>query len=183
MQPVAAQHIAHGKELLRKHKNKAACRYRNKYSAKQRRQFYPYNITDTVKLVSFRYHKNNYPVQGNSLVIDSLIESKSLTDEDITKLTDIFFNSFYKTRPDYGSLKQCFFPRNAILFFNNQGMLKSYILICFHCSRYERSSDEIYMGDNCTEKMEMLRQFFISKGVEFGAGMNNVIYPGEVSDE
>ena len=35
------------------------------------------------------------------------------------------------------------------------------------------------MGDDCTEKMDKLRQFFISKDIKFGTNPDILSYPGE----
>ena len=155
------------------------CLYKQKYSKTKRSAFYPFNIADTVKLVSFRYHKHNYPVKGDTLIIDSLIEIKTLTTTETHNLTDILYNNFYKRKPNYGILTQCFFPRNAILFLDKGGRLKEYIFLCFQCDRYELSSETVDFGDECTQKMEKLRQFFVSAGLRFGTDMTIEAYPGE----
>ena len=43
---------------LPKPKGNLNCVYKKKYSATQRNKFYPFNIADTIKLASFRYHKH-----------------------------------------------------------------------------------------------------------------------------
>ncbi len=111
--------------------------------------------------------------------MDSLIEIKTLNKDETNDLTDILYNNFYKKRPNYGHITQCFFPRNAILFLDNAGSLKEYILLCFHCDRHEQSSENIQYGDDCAEKMEKLRAFFILKGITFGTDTSIERYPGE----
>ena len=144
------------------------CSYKRKYSAEQRMKFYPFNISDSIHLVSFRCHWNNYPINKDGFIKDSLIESKSLNKSDVDKLTDILYNNFYRNHTNYGQSPQCYFePRNAILFLN-KGKLVEYILICFHCGEQEKSTVEINTGDNCSEKFEILRRFFIAKGLKFG---------------
>ena len=168
---------------LPKPKGDLNCFYKPKYSKVQRNQFYPFNISDTIKLVSFRYHRHNYPIKGDTLLIDSLTEIKVLTKAEINNLTDILYNNFYKQQPNYGSLTQCFFPRNAILFYDKVGQLKERILLCFHCDRHEESSDKIYFGSDCTQKMEKLRQFFVLSGLKFGTDKTVDLYSGESPDE
>lgn len=159
------------------------CIYNAKFSPTQRNQFYPFSISETVKLISFRYHRRNYPIKGDSLLIDSLIEIRTLSASDINNLTDILYNNFYKIKPNYGSSKQCFFPRNAIVFYDKSGYLKESVLLCFHCDQYETSSGKINFGSNCTQKMEKLRQFFIASGIKFGTDKKIDLYPGEDPDE
>jgi hypothetical protein len=176
---VAAQKIKQAKPLISK--EPLGCTYAPQYSVSERSRFYPFNITDAIKLVSFRYHRNNYPIKVNSVLVDSLIESKTLTKGETNSLTDILYNNFYHQRPGYGMLGECFLPRNAILFYDRVGRLKEYIIICFHCGNYERSSNKVRFGDNCTEKVEKLRQFYIAKGVKFGTDRSVSLYPGEES--
>ena len=160
--------IAQKQPKLLKAKGNTNCVYKEKYSAKQRSQFYPFNVADTIKLVSFRYTKGNYPFRNGIVIADSLIDVKVLTLHEINQLTDIIYNNFYKKAPNYGTVNQCWIPHNAILFFDKLGKLKEYISICFHCSEYRESSDKIRVGDDCDQKMDKLRSFFISAGVQFG---------------
>jgi hypothetical protein len=155
------------------------CRYINKYSEQKRLQFYPFNISDTIKLVSFRYHMDKSPINKDSLVTDSLLEIKTLKPYEVNKVTDILYNNFYKQSPNYGVSMQCYLPRNAILFYKD-GQLKEFIEICFHCSNYELSSNEMNMGDECTQKIEKLMKFFASSGIKFGTDNKIESYPGEV---
>ena len=62
----------------------------------------------------------------------------------------------------------CFYPRNAILFIDKTGKLREYLLLCFHCYRYESSSDNIMLWDPCNQKIEMIRRFFVSAGIKYG---------------
>ncbi|SRR5579871_5018887 len=181
-QNLTAQTNAKGIKLP-KRKGDLNCFYKPKYSEAQRNQFYPFNIADTIKLISFRYHRHNYPIKGDTLLIDSLIEIKVLSKAEINNLTDILYNNFYKKQRNYGSITQCFFPRNAFLFYDKVGHLREYILICFHCSRHEESSNKIYFGSNCIQKVEKLQQFFVSLGIKFGTDKTVDLYPGEISDE
>jgi hypothetical protein len=168
---------------LPKYRGDQSCVYKTKYSVTQRNQFYPFSLADTIKLVSFRYHNHNYPIKGDTVLVDSLIETKVLTEAEKNSLTDLLYNNFDKQHPNYGSIISCFTPRNAILFTDKSGQTKEYILICFHCDNFEASSNKVTLGDDCTEKMEKLRQFFITKQVVFGTDKEVDLYPGEESDE
>jgi hypothetical protein len=175
---------AQSKEIKpKKQKGNLNCIYKQKYSVTQRDKFYPFSIADTIKFVSFRHHRNNYPIKNNILSTDSLVEIKVLTKNETNGLTDILYNNFYKKNPTYGSTTQCFFPRNAILFYDKSGHLKESIVLCFHCDRHQESSDKIDFGSDCTQKMEKLRLYFIALGLNFGTDRNINLYPGEISDE
>src|SRR5262245_45615325 len=82
-----------------KQKGNLNCFYKQKYSSAQRSGFYPFN-SETIKLVSFRYHASNYPIKGDAILVDSLIDMKTLTTAQINQLTDIFYNNFFKAQPN-----------------------------------------------------------------------------------
>jgi hypothetical protein len=157
------------------------CQYINKYPAIERNKFYPFNVADSIKLISFRHQKNNYPIKGNTLIEDSIIEMKALTRSDIEELTDIQFNNFYFKKTNYGMISQCFLPRNAILFLDKSGDLLESVLLCFHCSGYQKSNEQIEFGADCSQKSALLRQYFLSKGIKFGTDMSIERYPGEIN--
>ena len=156
------------------------CVYLPKYSPSKRRNFYPFNDADTIKLVSFRHHEDNYPIKGNAITSDSLFEQKVLAKQEIDELTDILYNNFYKKASGIGSLTQCFAPRNAIIFIDKFGKAKETIFICFHCSRYEAMSQKYgLLGADCDQKMKMLMNFFIRQKLLFGTNRSVGSYPGE----
>lgn len=160
-------------------KGDLGCNYKKVYSSVERQKFYPFSDFDIIKIVSFRHHIKEIPVRKDSVVVDSILEEKYLTKNDAGDLTDILYNNFYKSRPNYGVMNQCYIPRNAILFYNKLGKLVESIILCFHCYNYKVSSEEINMGDNCTEKMDKLRKFFILKDILFGTDPEILSYPGE----
>lgn len=164
-----------------KPKGNPACIYKNKYSVAERNKIYPFSIADTIKLVSFRYHRKNIAIAKDTVITDSLIETTVLSSLQVDSLTDILYNTFYKKMPNYGSVTQCNFPRNAILFFDKSGKLKEYIIFCFHCDRHEESSDKISMGDECSQKMEKLKHFFITMNIKYGTNTDVDSFPGEDS--
>lgn len=125
------------------------CVYKFKYAIAQRNQFYPFNITNTIQLVSFRYHPGNYPIRKDTLIVDSLIEVKTLTQQEVNNLTNTLYNNFNKKNSNYGVITQCYIPHNAILFFNKTGKLTAFVSICFHCGNYRTSSDKVMLGNDC----------------------------------
>jgi len=145
-----------------------SCIYKRKYSEAERLKFYPFNLADTIMLVSFRYDHDIYPLDQHQFLYDSLIEKRVLSKTEIEQLTDILYNNVAKKHGNIGYLTQCFDPHNAILFIDKTGRLREYLLICFLCDRYEASSDQIELWDPCNEKIEMMRGFFVSTGIKYG---------------
>lgn len=156
------------------------CVHRNKYNEKERLKFYPFNVADTIKLVSFRYHWNNYHFSDSGLTRDSLIETHVLTKYETNSVTDILYNTFKKKKGNIGRSSMCFYPRNAILFLDENGKLIDYILICFHCMQIEVSSPQIkYNVEHCEGFEALLLTFFKKAGIQFGTDLNIDFYPGE----
>ena len=56
------------------------CHYKPRFTAKQRSAFYPFSIASSVKLVSFRFNKDNVAVRKDSVLADSLVEIKTLNE-------------------------------------------------------------------------------------------------------
>ena len=130
-----------------------SCIYKKKYTDTERKSFYPFNIAAKVQLVSFRYHYNNIPIAKNSYKMDSLREVKTLSTNEVLTLTDILYNNLRKnTKIDVVSQYE-FQPRNAILFFDATGSLKEWILICFYCDIYKKSSAEVAFGVDCATRI------------------------------
>jgi hypothetical protein len=156
------------------------CVYKKKYPDSARMKFYPFNKAAEVKLVSFRYQSyDTIPVSRNSVKSDSLVEVKLLSKAGLNTLTDILYHNFIKKRGNVMELSQCWFPRNAILFYDSAGKLFETVIICFHCKEYQTSSEKVNLGEKCNAKVEKLRMFFISQGVKFGTDPEVSEYPGE----
>lgn len=155
------------------------CIYSKRFSDTARLQLYPFSEYLTIKLVSYRYHGDNSPIKGDRVIEDSLIEKVTLSKKDILALTDVLYNNYPKGEVPPVEPLCSFVPRNAILFFDNTKRLKEFLVICFHCSDYEKSSEKVNAGDDCMQKLEKLRKLFISKGVKFGTNKNIERYPGE----
>jgi hypothetical protein len=141
-----------------------------KYSLQKRISFYPFSKSSQIKIVSFglqldsvqRKEENYYklPMRNDTICFSKLDESKSLTLNQIDTLTDILYNecSRWNIRAvdEYG----CYFPRNAILFFDNSGKVFEYIEICFECLGLKLSSTKIKPPDLCNDMYNHLQSYF-----------------------
>jgi len=180
------------------------CVHRDTYTAKQRLKFYPFNKATQVILASFYGPLPNMeptdtagvyrPVHGlklpgvdtvgklkdpfNSKKVDysAFMEQITLTQSQVTKLTDIFYNIGIRNTPlppgvletaDPGA--SCFNPRNAILFVNAKGDTFAYIEICFECERFVLYPEKIKMWDWCDDKWTLIRNYFAARGIRWGA--------------
>jgi len=149
------------------------CLHTDKYNPAQRKQFYPFNLTEFISIISFRDTVSEFSsrLPVNKGVLDSgLVEEEvKLSITDIEKLTDLFYNYGYLSKK-YGVLIErgaCYDPHNAILFFNTKRKVIAYIEICFDCHDMRLSSKKISTGENCMEKFSLLKNFFTSRGIKF----------------
>jgi hypothetical protein len=152
------------------------CFNSDKYNAKQRLSFFPFNGAVTIKLVSFADTNKIYtPIRVNNFSIDErkVIESRVLSKNGIDSLTNILYNvgrtpvkGVRITIADLGA--NCYEPRNAILFINDEGVITQYIELCFGCNKYYFSSSKIRMMETCEQKYDMLKAFFLKQGINYG---------------
>jgi hypothetical protein len=154
------------------------CVYKDRYPAEQRKGSYPFSKADSIVLVSYRYHEKNIPVSKDEVKQDSILEMRWIFKDEIDEITDILYNNFYASEINFVPGSKCYFPRNAILFYNG-GKLFETVILCFSCDEYSTSSERVNMGDKCEQKMSKLRDFFRRKGISFGTDPKILSYPGE----
>lgn len=153
------------------------CIKKNATSFTTRLKKYPFNLSSQVQLVSFKRDtinskqgdiRDSLPRMNDTICYSKLYEVKNLTLVQVDQLTDILYNYGYSGPIHIGYSSNCYIPRNAILFLDNNGKVIEYIEICFECSETRQSSSKISLGDMCEQKMEMLKGFFKKVGVEYG---------------
>ena len=165
------------------------CIFINKYNLANRLRKYPFSKAS--KIIAVSHH--GWPPNVNVLIGQTpppskdsvisiindkldysvLLETKQLTQKQINELTYIIDNTDYKVHNNYiiGNYS-CFIPRNGFVFFDKNGKPFDYIEICFECKGYQSLSGKLNVGAYCTQKFNILRQFFIDVGIKYGT--NNV---------
>ncbi len=108
-------------------------------------------------------------IKNGKLNYTSLKEIKRLKNGQINQLTNIIFNT--KSRKpsliaDPGHA--CFNPRNAIIFYDQNGKIFDYLEVCFECTRYYSLSEKMTIGTYCAQKYELLRKIFLDLGIKYG---------------
>ncbi|WP_124587295.1 hypothetical protein [Pedobacter sp. KBW06] len=160
------------------------CSFTNKYTPQQRLAMYPFSKATKVWAVSYKYRGidtdehndlNNFPGRGLYVrdgVLDTttLIEIKKLKTQQIAELTDLIFNTGYKTKwkvhiEEFG---KCFEPRNALIFLNSEDKVIDYLEICFECKQNHSKSELFDIGILCNQKYELFSSYFKSIGVSYG---------------
>lgn len=97
---------------------------------------------------------------------EGIQESKTLTDSEISELTDVIYNTCNKYYISVVSTSGCFFPRNAILFYDQNDEIFAQFEICFECSGIESSPKKMLEPiETCEYLYPDLEKFFKSKGL------------------
>jgi hypothetical protein len=149
------------------------CIETSKYTAEERRRFYPFDTSVVIKLVSFDNledlaFEHTLPMKGKEVDFSRITEEKTLTKNQIDKLTNILYNVTYKGEICVLSGAGCYNPRNAILFYDMSDHLLEFVELCFECHERRLSSERISLGDLCNQKSDLLKDLFITAGIEIG---------------
>lgn len=173
------------KKKYKNESDKLTCLKKAEIGVEERLANYPYNLATQVKIVSFKDKSEDVfksIIVGEALQEyldllvaekDTLIENRFdeievLTFEQIEELTHIIYNYGYESETDLIIVTKCYRPKNAILFYDNSNKLIGFIELCFRCSRYRTNDTGINLGEECTEKIGLLKTFFKSCGINYG---------------
>lgn len=152
----------------------------NDFSVEKRNQNYPFNKAKRIVFTSFeedhrKLLKNKDRVYEKDEIIsymhgeimqeyfdslkldfarynpDDFEEKVDLNEEQKNEFTDLIFNFGNNHNNAVMWATKCYMPRNAILFFDDRNNLFEFIEICFECSRYRTSDDNVDLNNNCAE--------------------------------
>jgi len=162
----------------------------------QRIKNYPFNKASKIKIVSYNldFSKNNSyeppppKTKDDSIQLKTfynrpkpidlrkiletqsekeIIESKTLNLEEISKISYIIFNTCEKYYITIYSQSGCFFPRNAIIFYDENDKIFEITEICFQCDNLESYPSKFLNWKNTCEFIyPELEKFFQSKGLQ-----------------
>ncbi|CAD7797284.1 hypothetical protein CHRY9390_00142 [Chryseobacterium aquaeductus] len=158
---------------------------------------YPVNKTNKVKIVSYNTDfvsefpiplppigknidsvmikkiiaERKFPIKLENILgnenLEGIGQSKTLNLKEIFELSKLLYNTCGKFSDDSREVSKCFFPRNAILFYDENDKVFEILEICFECHRmqfYSKKSLEINgMCDNFYLKLE---NFYNSRELE-----------------
>lgn len=95
-----------------------------------------------------------------------IVESKALNLEEISKISHIIYNTCEKYFITIRSQSGCFFPRNAIVFYDENDKVFEIMEICFECENIESyPSNFIDWESTCEFIYPELEKFFKDKGL------------------
>ncbi len=166
-----------------------------KYNLSKRLSFYPFNKTTKIMVVSFSTkfsRKESYvatidsvfsdslhikkekienikpfkiPMKNEKILFDKMDQIKILTLSEEIEISDILYNSCYRWSDWEDKVLGCYFPRNAIIFFDENDKPFEYLEICFECRAIEKSSKNIKLIENCNYLYEELEKYFNKLGI------------------
>ncbi|RBA29847.1 hypothetical protein DPN68_01065 [Flavobacterium tibetense] len=159
---------------------KINCAKKTSIRLEKRLANFPYNLTSQIIIVSYRNKEkgvvgedlqeylNLLVEKKDSIIENKFDEIKVLNFQQIEKLTDIIFNYGYESESNFRIAINCYMPRNAILFYNNENKIIGFIEICFECSNYRTNDNKINLGEECIQKFDLLKEFFKVCGIQYG---------------
>ncbi len=158
------------------------------YDVKKRRGFYPFNKASYVKLVSFdkqlkedirlktlhtdatqtaEYIKvYGLPMQSDTIDFSKILQSTILNKIEIDSLSDILYNTCSRWTLTETTKAGCYFPHNAIIFFNSKNQPFEYIEFCFDCNQLKYSSKKIKKIVDCDIAFSELEEYFKAYGLK-----------------
>ena len=105
------------------------------------------------------------PMKNDSILFDKMNQIKILTLSEEIEISDILYNSCYRWSDWEDKVLGCYFPRNAIIFFDENDKPFGYLEICFECRAIEKSSQNIKLIENCDYLYEELEKYFNKLGI------------------
>lgn len=94
-------------------------------------------------------------------------ESKTLNLNEISQLTHILFNTCNKYYINMRSQSGCFFPRNAVIFYDENDKIFEIMEICFECGGVETSPNKFFdWRESCEYIYPELEKFFNDNGLK-----------------
>lgn len=150
-----------------------------------RRQF-PFNKTETIKLVSFKYdyqettasdttlteipiYAPEIPKTNGQVDMTKMFEVKTLNDKQEDKLLNILMNT---KPPKTSEVVFCYEPRNGIVLFDKDEQILAYIEICFECLKYKVDPETIKIPTLYKNGLDTLKRLFSDTGITYGTKEN-----------
>ena len=143
---------------------------------------FPYNKTETIKLVSFKY---DYPAVNESdttemeikayepqtpringqIDMTKMFEVKTLDEQGKEKLMKILMNYDHQ---DVNEVVFCYEPRNGIVFLDKKQQIIGYIEICFECQKVKPEPSNVTISTLFPDEFKTLKRFFRGAGIMYG---------------
>lgn len=103
---------------------------------------------------------------NNDAVLREMNQKKNLNLKQIIHLSDILFNTCARYKIKKLNELGCYFPRNAIIFFDENNRVIDYVEICFQCRKVNVSKSFLKTEQLCSYLYLELESFFNSLGLK-----------------
>lgn len=99
-------------------------------------------------------------ISGN---FNEVSQQKNLNISEIKELTNIIYNTCGKYSSGVYSQNGCFFPRNAILFYDENDTIFAHIEICFQCGTRQENPEGLLGWESLCNEMDADLEVFFNK--------------------
>ena len=154
---------------------------------------FPFNKTSKIKFLSYNldfkkepiytppppndsiairnYENRKFPVKLSDILSDKSLEGaqqqKNLNLIEIEELSNIILNECAKYTTGLINIHGCYFPRNAILFYDENDKIFAYFEICFECGGFKSDPKKLFEHDFiCEDVYNKLEKFFNKTGIK-----------------
>lgn len=145
-----------------------------RYKLSERRAAYPFKKATAIKLASFGpvkpknsedWERFELPMENDTICLSKLNQLLQLNQSQIDTLTDILYNTCYRNTINTVNAMACYFPRNAILFMDQDNHMMEYVEICFECHGNRESKEGILKEKFCDNTYRLLKKYFDRLGL------------------
>lgn len=175
------------------------CGWYGKKTVEERNKVFPFNKAKRVVLIAFLgqfdgllkkddardFNEANGIIKTQKIRLDSLEGAYKVKEEvvldlkGINELSNILVNYKLMKIPHGDiavSMTNCYIPRNAILFFDENNEVFCYYEICFECSRSVMNPDPADLDrysdiEECHGRLDIIKDFFSKNGIKYGVDM------------
>lgn len=145
-------------------KGDSGCVYRK--SDKTRSSVFPFSVADRIELVYFTDQgRQAVFLREGRFTLPELRQRVRLTETQTDSLFSTLFDYSRKDSNALGTVVDCYGPEHAILFYRGDRPV-AFLELCFTCRNF-KTSENVYFGEFCREKMDMLETFFTVVNVDF----------------
>ena len=127
----------------------------------------PIPVNDLVAIEKAKNRKN--PVKISDIIsgnFNGISQQKNLNISEIKELTNVLYNTCGKYSSGLYTQSGCFFPRNAILFYDENDVIFAHLEICFQCGTRQENLENMLGSESlCNEMDGNLEEFFNKIGI------------------
>jgi hypothetical protein len=169
-------------ETKEENSNKYDCVFSSRYSLHDRANVFPFNRAYKVEIASFPavirqidsiggIYIGDLPLKNKRIDFTVFKERLILKNDQIDTLFNILYNYGFK-KDGLDRLvghSNCFLPiKNALVFYDKRGKYFAYIGFSFACNDHITFPRDIYLGDFCKSKYDMIKAFMLKQGITYG---------------